>query len=112
MPQSENTKAVRIEEQVRLFRRKKPAADRWAAGYGSIQHTIETQARIFELAHTLEARGVRGDSVPLFDVLYALDWVTSAAMWLVVHEIYSRNVYLDGRDLALEGKAAPELVLV
>jgi hypothetical protein len=57
MPQSENTKAVRAEEMVWLFRQKDPAADRWAAGYGPIQHTIETQARIFDMAHTLEARG-------------------------------------------------------
>ena len=30
-------------------------------------------------------------------------------MWLVVHEVYARNVYLDGRDLQAEDfKADPE----
>ena len=109
MPQSENTKAILNEELVLLFRKSNPAADRWAAGYGPIQHTLETQARVFNLARSLEAREVPGDGVPLFDVLYALDRVTSAAMWLVVHETYARNVYLDGRELALEDfKPNPE----
>ena len=47
--------------------------------------------------------------MPLFDLLYALDRVTSAAMWLAVHETYAQKVYLDGRDLASEDfKPRPE----
>jgi hypothetical protein len=61
------------------------------------------------MTHTIDALGIRVDSIPLFDALYALDRVTSAAMWLVVHETYARNVYLGRRELALEDfKPHPE----
>ncbi|MGH6689545.1 MAG: xylulose 5-phosphate 3-epimerase, partial [Gammaproteobacteria bacterium] len=81
----------------------------WAAGYGAIRHTRPTRARIRGLAARLERAGTRGDGVPLFDLLAALDRVTSAAMWLVVHETYARLVHLDGRDLAPDDfKPSPE----
>ena len=109
MPQNEKAEAIRREGWVTLYRRKNPAADRWAVGYGVIRHTAETQARVFAMADLLAARGVRGDGVPLFDVLYAADRVASAGMWLVAHETYARNVYLDGRDLTSEDfKPQPE----
>ena len=100
MMASEDAEAIRREEWVALFRKRNPAADGWAAGYGPIQHGVETQARVFAMAELLSALGVRGDGVPLFDVLHAADRVASAAMWVAVHETYARNVYLDGRDLA------------
>ncbi len=100
---------VRRAERVSLYKSANPAADRWAAGYGPIQHTVETQDRIFALADLLAARGIKGDGVPLFEMLHALDRVTSAAMWLVAHETYAQNVYLDGRALGAEDfKQTPE----
>jgi len=106
---SDNAEAIRIEEWVFLYRRKNPAADRWAVGYGPIEHSVETQARIFAMAELLAARGVHGDHLPLFDVLYAADRIASAAMWVVVHETYAQNVYLDGRSLAIKDfKPQPE----
>src|SRR5215207_9944160 len=93
---------IRSEEWAALYRRKNPSADRWAAGYGSIHHSVETQVRVFAMAELLAARGVQGDGVPVFDLLYAVDRVASAAMWLVVHQTYARTVYLDGRDLRPE----------
>lgn len=100
---------IRKEEWVSLYRKKNPSADRWAVGYGEIEHTVETQARIFTMAEFLAALGVQGDGVPLFEVLYAADRVASAAMWIAVHETYARNVYLDGRDLLQEDfKPNPE----
>jgi phosphoketolase len=96
-------------EWVGLYRKNNPAADRWAAGYGPIQHTLETQARLMAMAEILTVRGTSGDGVPLFEVLYAADRVACAAMWLVAHETYARHVYLDGRDLAPEDfKPQPE----
>lgn len=92
----------RMEEWVTLYRKKNKEADRWAAGYGPLEHSIETQVHVFAMADLLEARGVKGDGVPLFEVLHAADRVTCAAMWLVAHETYTQNVYLDGRDLASE----------
>lgn len=107
--QMENAEAIRREEWVALYRSKNPAAARWAAGYGQINHTVETQARVFRMAELLEAQGGHGDGVPLFEVLYAADRVAGAAMWLAVHETYAQNVYLDGRDLAAEDfKPEPE----
>jgi phosphoketolase len=109
MPQTENTEAIRTEERVALYRKRYPEADRWAVGYGAINHTVETQARVFSIAELLAARGVKGDGVSLFDLLHAADRMASAAMWLVAHETYVQNVYLDGRDLAPEDfKPRPE----
>ncbi|MCC6659519.1 MAG: xylulose 5-phosphate 3-epimerase [Phycisphaerales bacterium] len=101
--------ARRSQEQVAHHRINGPEAHRWAAGYGPIQHSAETQARVVAMAEALAARGNDGDGVPLFDVLHAADRVASAAMWLVVHETYARNVYLDGRELAAgDFKPQPE----
>jgi phosphoketolase len=109
MSQQELSEAIRTEEWVALYRRRNPEADRWAVGYGPIEHSIETQARVFAMAELLAARGVQGDGLPLFDLLYAADRVASAGMWLVVHETYAQSVYLDGRDLAPEDfKPHPE----
>ena len=72
MPQSENAQALRTEESVALYRKRNPEADRWAVGYGSIHHTLETQARVFAMAELLTAREVKGDGVALFD--FALDF--------------------------------------
>jgi phosphoketolase len=109
MAQSEKAESLRTSEWVNLYRRRNRAADRWAEGYGAIQHNIETQARVFAMAELLATRSISGDGVPLFDLLHAADRVASAAMWLVVHETYARNVYLDGRELAAEDfKPQPE----
>ncbi|MBI2860375.1 MAG: xylulose 5-phosphate 3-epimerase [Chloroflexi bacterium] len=105
------TEAERIlrEEWANLYRKKNPDAARWAAGYGPVEHSIETQARVFTMAEMLSARGVQGDGVPLFEVLRAADRVACAAMWVAVHETYARNIYLDGRDLHPEDfKPSPE----
>jgi phosphoketolase len=109
MSNSAKAEAIRREERVALYRRRNPAADNWAAGYGVIQHTVETQDRIFAMADVLSGWDVRGDGIPFFELLNAADRVASAAMWVVVHETYASNVYLDGRDLAPEDfKPRPE----
>ena len=94
MQDTSNAADIRTEEWVALYRRRDRSADRWAAGYGAVQHTVETQARVFAMADLLQARGVQGDGVPIFDLLFAADRVANAAMWLVVHETYAWNVYL------------------
>lgn len=73
--------------------------DTWLQGYGVIQHTPETVARIEELASWLAQNNVTGDGHDFYAVLSALDRLTNAALWLVVHETYARQVYLDGRPL-------------
>jgi phosphoketolase len=105
----------RHREAAAAYRAANRAFAHWAAGYGVIEHNPETQVRIFELAARLEALG-HGDAKKLkpskeqiFTCLAAADRLASAAMWLVVHATYARNVYLDGRDLeASDFKAQPE----
>ncbi|MCI0529871.1 MAG: hypothetical protein L0Y56_20705, partial [Nitrospira sp.] len=109
MTDKEKIETIRKEEWVKLYKSKNQSAGRWSAGYGVINHSLETQARVFALADLLEARGVMGDGVPLFDLLSAADRIASASMWLVVHETYAKNVYLEGRDLTVEDfKPNPE----
>jgi len=109
MAESKNVQEIRNREWVALYRKKNRPADRWAAGYGPIDHSVETQARVFAMAELLAARGVKGDGVALFDMLSAADRLACEAMWLVVHETYAQSVYLDGRDLAPEDfKPRPE----
>ncbi len=99
MSETKNVRALRTAERVELYKKRHPEAAEWAAGYGPIEHSVETQARVFDMVETLAARGVRGDGQPAFEVHSAADRVASGAMWLVVHETYACNVYLDGRDL-------------
>ena len=109
MAQNESGKPTRGEEWVNLYRKNNPAASRWAEGYGAIHHSVETQRRVFKMADSLTARKLRGNGIPLFELLYALDRVASAAMWIVVCETYTRNVHLDGRQLVAEDfKPHPE----
>src|SRR4030042_5378313 len=89
MSHRENTDHIRREEWVELYRKSHSEADRWAEGYGPIKHEVETQARIFAMAQHLSAKGIEGGGMPIFDLLYALDHVTSAALWIVVHETYA-----------------------
>ncbi|MBX3319535.1 MAG: hypothetical protein KF890_06625 [Nitrospira sp.] len=91
------------------YRNSDPNHARWAQGYGVIAHSDETQVRLYELAQSLLMGGAVGDTVAFYDLLMALDRLTSAGMWLVVHQTYARNVYLDGRPLDTEDfKIRPE----
>lgn len=68
------------------YRQDDPAFARWAAGYGLIQHDDETQIRVCELARYFRGWETAGDTVPFYDLLMALDRLTSAGLWLVVHQ--------------------------
>ncbi|MGH2359539.1 MAG: xylulose 5-phosphate 3-epimerase, partial [bacterium] len=98
-----------ISELAATCRQQDPQFARWAQGYGVIRHRDLTQVRIRKMADRLTPQGVGGDGVAVFELLDALDRVASSGMWLVVHETYARNVYLDGRSLASEDfKLHPE----
>ncbi|WP_447980035.1 phosphoketolase family protein [Candidatus Nitrospira bockiana] len=93
-------------QQAAYYRQRHPRFARWAAGYGAIRHTDQTQVRVHDMAGRL-AGGV--DEERVYDLLFALDRLTSAGLWLVVHQTYARNVYLDGRSLVAEDfKCRPE----
>ncbi|PLW81352.1 xylulose 5-phosphate 3-epimerase [Kineobactrum sediminis] len=96
-------------KQAEQFRQGSTTFAHWAAGYGVITHTDETQVRIHDLANRLDRAGAVAKMDSVFDLLAAADRVASAAMWLVVHMTYTKNVYLDGRDLTeSDFKADPE----
>lgn len=98
-----------LAEQAARCRQENLAFARWAKGCGVIQHSNETQVRMHELALSLRGREAMGDAVSFYDLLSGLDRLASTALWLVVHQTYARNVYLDGRPLATEDfKVRPE----
>lgn len=81
----------------------------WARGFGVIQHTAKTILQIDALRERLEKDGRLPKEAGFFELLKAADRLASAAMWLVVHETYAKNVYLDGRALeSTDFKARPE----
>jgi phosphoketolase len=81
----------------------------WKDGHGPIRHTSLTRRRVAQMVAALGDRGEGGRGPSVWAILHAADRVASAAMWLVVHETYARNVYLDGRPLEREDfKTAPE----
>lgn len=62
----------------------------WRKGYGVIRHTPQTQQKITALLEQYP------QAEPLFK---AADKLANAAMWLAVHQVYARNIFLDGRPL-------------
>lgn len=80
----------------------------WAEGYGVIQHTAQTCSRIKDMVGRLSRANQLGADA-IVEMLAAADRLASAAMWLVVHMTYARNVDFSGRTLGLEDfKATPE----
>jgi phosphoketolase len=109
MNSADDVEDVRMERLADLYRRSDPLVGSWAAGRGVIQHKPETQVRICEMAAQLRLRKIKGDGLNLFELLEAADQIANAAMWLVVHQTYTKKVYLDGRSLDAEDfKKAPE----
>lgn len=81
----------------------------WAMGYGEIHHEDLTQVRIYEMAARLVEAGKVKSRSEVYRILRATDRLCNAAMWLIVHQTYARNVYLDGRALdRLDFKEKPE----
>jgi phosphoketolase len=71
----------------------------WLEGYGVIKHKPETVKRIEKMVKLPTTTGILKDEADSFKLLAAADRVASAAMWLVVHQVYARNIYIDGRAL-------------
>jgi len=89
--------------------RVEPSFALWRQGYGPLQHAAETQAGVFRLAHQLVQAGLQPDVASVYRLLHALDRLTAAGLWLVVHMTYARRVRLDGAPLAAEEfKPCPE----
>lgn len=86
-----------------------PAFAAWQAGYGPVEHSAQTQAAVFRLAHQLVQSGQQSSLAQVYQLLQALDRLSVAGLWLVVHMTYARRVRLDGAPLQAEDfKAQPE----
>ncbi|MNF33647.1 Xylulose-5-phosphate phosphoketolase [compost metagenome] len=86
-----------------------PSFAEWLAGRGPLEHTPTTQAAVFRLAHQLVQAGRQPDLASVYRLFQALDRLTCAGLWLVVHMTYARRVHLDGSELLAEDfKARPE----
>lgn len=86
-----------------------PDFARWCSGQGVITHTAITQAAVYRLAHQLVQSGQQADVAAVYQLMIALDQITNAGMWLVVHMTYAKRCHVDGRELAAEDfKSRPE----
>ena len=82
---------------VAAYRRKHPEADWWAAGFGAVEHSLETQERVFRMAEQLEARGI--DRHTVFAALRRADAVPQASRGSL-HEgaaLQTQHLYVQGR---------------
>lgn len=81
----------------------------WRQGYGVINHAPETQAAAYRMAHQLQQSGQQPSVESTYTMLSALDRLTSAGMWLVVHMTYAQKCRPDGTALSAEDfKTTPE----
>lgn len=78
----DRAKEIRAREWISLFRRHNPEADAWAAGYGRIQHSPETQERVFRMAEVLN--------------------IEMAAQWRVLLPVHSETVGIEVADVTGE----------
>ncbi|MDP3846558.1 MAG: xylulose 5-phosphate 3-epimerase [Pseudomonas sp.] len=79
-----------------------PAFASWQAGYGPVEHSPQTQAAVFRLAHQLVQAGKQPGLASVYQLLQALDRLSVTGLWLVVHMTYAKQVRLDGVPLAAE----------
>jgi phosphoketolase len=86
----------------RHYRESDPVFAHWAAGYGVIRHSVQTQLQVHDLALRLQQRQQRPDTADTFGLLAAADRISAMACWLVGHLTYARHVCLDGSVLGAD----------
>ena len=82
------------------YRRDHPEADWWAEGVWTIEHSLETQERVFRMVEQLAARGV--DRAVAFAALRHADMIVDAAGRGIPADIHARHLYVDGRAVRHE----------
>ena len=89
--------------------RVEPTFAAWQLGYGPLRHSPQTCAAVYRMAHQLVQMGLQADLASVYRQFHALDHLTAAGLWLVVHMTYAQRVRLDGTPLVAEDfKATPE----
>jgi len=81
---------------VASYRQKHAEADWWAEGFGAVEHSLDTQERVFRMAEQLAGRGI--DRRAVFAALRHADGVAQASSGRL-HEgdLQTRHFYLQGR---------------
>ncbi len=81
---------------VAAYRQKHAEADWWAEGFGALEHSLDTQERVFRMAEQLAGRGI--DRLAVFAALRHADGVAQASSGRL-HEgdLQTRHLYLQGR---------------
>lgn len=86
-----------------------PLFDTWRQGFGVIQHQPFTQSAAIHMAEQLVKQGKQPNVDAVYEHLIALDRLSSAGLWLVVHMTYAKELKLDGSPLAkADFKETPE----
>lgn len=85
------------------------AFQHWQQGYGVIRHSDTTAQKVQALADKLVAAGHQPDTDTVYRKLAALDRLSSAGLWLVVHMTYCKRVDIAGAPLTPpDFKTTPE----
>lgn len=92
-----------------MARQPSAACDQWRGGYGVIQHTPQTCARIAAMASQLVAANHAPSEDAVYATLMAADRIASATLWVVAHMTYAHRVDLSGAALLADDfKPTPE----
>ena len=84
---------------VAAYRREHAEADWWAEGFGAVEHSLETQERVFRMAEQLAGRGI--DRLAVFAALRHADAVPQANSGSL-HEgaaLQTQHLYVHGRAI-------------
>jgi phosphoketolase len=86
-----------------------PSFASWQAGYGPVEHSPQTQAGVFRLAHQLVQTGLQPSLASVYQLLHALDRLSISGLSLVVHMTYAQRLQADGAPLtAADFKPEPQ----
>ncbi|MEZ2720257.1 xylulose 5-phosphate 3-epimerase [Paenalcaligenes hominis] len=82
---------------------------KWQQGYGPIEHSEETRQVIHQMGQRMVELNLQPNLDTFYKKMIALDRLTAAAMWLVIHMTYANRVRMDGQPLEAEDfKTQPE----
>ena len=90
--------ASELAEHARL----EPTFAAWQRGYGPLQHSPQTCAAVYRMAHQLVQAGVQADLPSVYRHFHALDRLTAAGLWLDVETAGADNMVSSAKWVLLE----------
>jgi hypothetical protein len=70
-----------------------------ASRFGPVEHSPQTHAGVFRLAHQLVQAGLQPSLASVYQLLHALDRLSISGLSLVVHTTYAQRLQTDGAPL-------------